>query len=153
MFWTPANFFWEQPFTPKAGLMPHPERASEPALGSDDCKWILESTFAALKNKTVAQTASEQSNILPTVLAKSPSSISQTPSAKLKTCGTVSRKSADAHKCQTVSVKSPVAISATPLRKLDAKQIVQTLSGKSSMLAFRKALESRIEKTRRMHQK
>jgi len=31
--------------------MPHPERASEPALGSDDGKWIFESIFAALKKK------------------------------------------------------------------------------------------------------
>jgi phosphoribosylformylglycinamidine (FGAM) synthase-like amidotransferase family enzyme len=38
-------------------LMPHPECASEPALGSDDGKWIFESTFAALKSKTVAQAA------------------------------------------------------------------------------------------------
>jgi phosphoribosylformylglycinamidine (FGAM) synthase-like amidotransferase family enzyme len=34
-----------------AGLMPHPERASEPALGSDDGKWIFESIFAALEKK------------------------------------------------------------------------------------------------------
>ncbi|HUA67979.1 MAG TPA: hypothetical protein VMA13_05480 [Candidatus Saccharimonadales bacterium] len=34
-----------------AGLMPHPERACEPVLGSDDGKWIFESIFAALKNK------------------------------------------------------------------------------------------------------
>ena len=40
-----------------AGLMPHPERASEPLLGSDDGKCIFESIFAALKNKTVAQAA------------------------------------------------------------------------------------------------
>jgi hypothetical protein len=40
-----------------AGLMPHPERACEPLLGSDDGKWIIESIFAALKNKTVAQAA------------------------------------------------------------------------------------------------
>jgi phosphoribosylformylglycinamidine synthase len=33
-----------------AGLMPHPERASEPILGSDDGKWIFESIFAKLKN-------------------------------------------------------------------------------------------------------
>ena len=57
MFWTPAKLFLEQPFTPEAGLMPHPGRASEPALGSDDGKWIFESIFAALKNKTVAQAA------------------------------------------------------------------------------------------------
>jgi phosphoribosylformylglycinamidine (FGAM) synthase-like amidotransferase family enzyme len=37
-------------------LMPHPERACEPLLGSDDGKWIFESIFAALK-KTVAQAA------------------------------------------------------------------------------------------------
>lgn len=40
-----------------AGLMPHPERACEPLLGSDDGKWIFESLFAALKNKTVAAAA------------------------------------------------------------------------------------------------
>ena len=34
-----------------AGLMPHPERACERLLGSDDGKWIFESIFAALKNK------------------------------------------------------------------------------------------------------
>jgi len=39
------------------GLMPHPERACEPLLGSDDGKWIFESIFAALKNKTVAVAA------------------------------------------------------------------------------------------------
>ena len=33
------------------------ERACEPLLGSDDGKWIFESIFAALKNKTVAQAA------------------------------------------------------------------------------------------------
>ena len=37
--------------------MPHPERASEPALGSANGKWIFENIFAALKNKTVAQAA------------------------------------------------------------------------------------------------
>jgi len=35
----------------ESNLMPHPERASEPALGSDDGKWIFESIFAALKKK------------------------------------------------------------------------------------------------------
>jgi phosphoribosylformylglycinamidine synthase len=40
-----------------AGLMPHPERACEPLLGSDDGKWILESIVAALENKSVAQAA------------------------------------------------------------------------------------------------
>ena len=40
-----------------AGLMPHPERASEPVLGSDDGKWIFESIFAALQNKTAAKAA------------------------------------------------------------------------------------------------
>jgi phosphoribosylformylglycinamidine synthase len=40
-----------------AGLMPHPERASELALGSDDGKWIFESIFATLEKKTAAQAA------------------------------------------------------------------------------------------------
>ena len=40
-----------------AGLMPHPERACEPLLGSDDGKWILESLIAALEKKTVAHAA------------------------------------------------------------------------------------------------
>jgi phosphoribosylformylglycinamidine synthase len=34
-----------------AGLMPHPERACESLLGSDDGKWIFESVFAALEDK------------------------------------------------------------------------------------------------------
>lgn len=42
MFWTPAIFL-EQPFIQKAGLMPHPDRASEEILGSADGKWIFES--------------------------------------------------------------------------------------------------------------
>ncbi|HEX4343039.1 MAG TPA: phosphoribosylformylglycinamidine synthase subunit PurQ [Verrucomicrobiae bacterium] len=40
-----------------AGLMPHPERACETILGSDDGKWIFESLFAALKEKGVAKAA------------------------------------------------------------------------------------------------
>jgi len=40
-----------------AGLMPHPERACEPLLGSDDGKWIFESLFAALKDKVKAKAA------------------------------------------------------------------------------------------------
>jgi hypothetical protein len=36
---------------------PQPERAGETLLGSDDGKWIFESIFAALKNKTVAAAA------------------------------------------------------------------------------------------------
>jgi len=40
-----------------AGLMPHPERACEPLLGSDDGKWILESMIAALENKLEAKVA------------------------------------------------------------------------------------------------
>ncbi|HUA38190.1 MAG TPA: phosphoribosylformylglycinamidine synthase subunit PurQ [Candidatus Sulfopaludibacter sp.] len=40
-----------------AGLMPHPERACEPLLGSDDGKWILESVIAALQNRAVARAA------------------------------------------------------------------------------------------------
>ena len=53
MLWTPTKSFRRN----VAGLMPHPERACEPLLGSDDGKWIFESIFAALKNKTVAQAA------------------------------------------------------------------------------------------------
>ena len=34
-----------------AGLMPHPERACEPMLGSDDGKWILESMIHTLQSK------------------------------------------------------------------------------------------------------
>jgi hypothetical protein len=52
-----SEYFLEQPFTPEAGMMPHPERASEPALGSDDGKWLFESISVALKNKTVAAAA------------------------------------------------------------------------------------------------
>jgi phosphoribosylformylglycinamidine (FGAM) synthase-like amidotransferase family enzyme len=37
--------------------MPHPERASEPALGSDDGKCIFESIFTALEKKTAAKAA------------------------------------------------------------------------------------------------
>jgi phosphoribosylformylglycinamidine synthase subunit PurQ / glutaminase len=40
-----------------AGLMPHPERASEPLLGSDDGKWILESMVAALQGRLAARAA------------------------------------------------------------------------------------------------
>jgi phosphoribosylformylglycinamidine synthase len=39
-----------------AGLMPHPERACERALGSEDGKWIFESIFAALGKQGVAAT-------------------------------------------------------------------------------------------------
>ena len=53
MLWTPINKFQCN----VAGLMPHPERACEPLLGSDDGKWIFESIFAALKNNTVAVAA------------------------------------------------------------------------------------------------
>ncbi|HEX3628282.1 MAG TPA: phosphoribosylformylglycinamidine synthase subunit PurQ [Verrucomicrobiae bacterium] len=34
-----------------AGLMPHPERASESILGSDDGKWIFKSVIAAFESK------------------------------------------------------------------------------------------------------
>jgi hypothetical protein len=34
-----------------------PEHDCEPLLASDDGKWIFESIFAALKNKTVARAA------------------------------------------------------------------------------------------------
>ena len=50
------NFMAEPPQT-KLAVMPHPERACEPLLGSDDGKGIFESIFAALKNKTVAAAA------------------------------------------------------------------------------------------------
>ena len=40
-----------------AGLMPHPERACDPALGSDDWKLIFESIFAALEKKSAAKAA------------------------------------------------------------------------------------------------
>ena len=40
-----------------AGLTPHPQRACEPILGSDDGKWIFKSTFAALGSKTAAKAA------------------------------------------------------------------------------------------------
>lgn len=39
------------------GLMPHPDRASESILGSDDGKWIFESVIAALKEKPAAKAA------------------------------------------------------------------------------------------------
>jgi phosphoribosylformylglycinamidine (FGAM) synthase-like amidotransferase family enzyme len=37
--------------------MPHPERACEPLLASDDGKLIFESIFATLEKKTAAQAA------------------------------------------------------------------------------------------------
>jgi phosphoribosylformylglycinamidine synthase I len=40
-----------------AGLMPHPERASEEILGSTDGRLIFESIIAALQNKPVAKAA------------------------------------------------------------------------------------------------
>jgi phosphoribosylformylglycinamidine synthase len=40
-----------------AGLMPHPERACELLLGSDDGRWIFESLFAALQNRQAAKAA------------------------------------------------------------------------------------------------
>jgi phosphoribosylformylglycinamidine synthase subunit PurQ / glutaminase len=39
------------------GLMPHPDRASESILGSDDGKWIFESVIAALQEKPAAKAA------------------------------------------------------------------------------------------------
>ena len=41
----------------KQGLVTHPERTCETLLGSDEGKWIFESIFAALKNRTVAAAA------------------------------------------------------------------------------------------------
>lgn len=40
-----------------AGLMPHPDRASESILGSDDGKWIFASVIAALEEKPAARAA------------------------------------------------------------------------------------------------
>ncbi len=40
-----------------AGLMPHPENASELLLGSDDGKWIFQSMIASLGNRTAAKAA------------------------------------------------------------------------------------------------
>jgi phosphoribosylformylglycinamidine synthase I len=40
-----------------AGLMPHPERASEPLLGSDDGRWIFESMISTLQSKQAATAA------------------------------------------------------------------------------------------------
>ncbi len=40
-----------------AGLMPHPERACETILGSDDGKWIFESLIAAHEAKRAAKAA------------------------------------------------------------------------------------------------
>lgn len=40
-----------------AGLMPHPERACEPILGSDDGRLTFESMFAALESNVVARAA------------------------------------------------------------------------------------------------
>jgi phosphoribosylformylglycinamidine synthase len=38
-----------------AGLMPHPERACEPVLGSDDGRWIFESMVEALRRGPAAR--------------------------------------------------------------------------------------------------
>jgi phosphoribosylformylglycinamidine (FGAM) synthase-like amidotransferase family enzyme len=40
-----------------AGLMPHPERASEKLLGSDDGRLIFESLIGALESKSLAKAA------------------------------------------------------------------------------------------------
>ena len=40
-----------------AGLMPHPERACELALGSDDGNWIFRSIVSALESKLAAKAA------------------------------------------------------------------------------------------------
>jgi phosphoribosylformylglycinamidine synthase I len=40
-----------------AGLMPHPDRASEAILGTTDGRFIFESMIAALQNKTAAKAA------------------------------------------------------------------------------------------------
>ena len=41
----------------ETNLMPHPERASEPALGSDNGKWVFESIFVALEKRAAAKAA------------------------------------------------------------------------------------------------
>ncbi len=38
-------------------LIPHPESACEPLLGSDNSQWIFESIFAALQNKLATKAA------------------------------------------------------------------------------------------------
>ena len=40
-----------------AGLMPHPERASELILGSDDGRWIFESMIETLRTRALAKVA------------------------------------------------------------------------------------------------
>lgn len=40
-----------------AGLMPHPDRAAEPVLGTDDGKWIFHSMIASLEAAKVARAA------------------------------------------------------------------------------------------------
>ena len=40
-----------------AGLMPHPERACEPLLASDDGRWIFKSMITALEEKSAAKAA------------------------------------------------------------------------------------------------
>jgi len=40
-----------------AGLMPHPERACEPLLGSADGRLVFESVIYALQSKTAAKAA------------------------------------------------------------------------------------------------
>ncbi|HUE37477.1 MAG TPA: phosphoribosylformylglycinamidine synthase subunit PurQ [Candidatus Acidoferrum sp.] len=40
-----------------AGLMPHPDRASESILGSNDGTWVFESVIAALEEKPAARAA------------------------------------------------------------------------------------------------
>jgi hypothetical protein len=65
----PASAFVKATFRPLArssiapksvgvhNTLPHRERACEPLPGGDDGKWVFESIFAALKNKTVAVAA------------------------------------------------------------------------------------------------
>ena len=40
-----------------AGLMPHPERACEPILGSDDGRLVFEGMLAALRERSAARAA------------------------------------------------------------------------------------------------
>jgi phosphoribosylformylglycinamidine synthase len=53
MLWTKTKTFQRN----VAGMMPHPERASEEILGGDDGRMVLESMIAALEKKIVAKAA------------------------------------------------------------------------------------------------
>jgi phosphoribosylformylglycinamidine synthase len=50
-----------------AGLMPHPERASEALLGSADGRWVFESMIRALSKKTLIKAERECSGLVASV--------------------------------------------------------------------------------------